>query len=1000
MCPTANAAYIVGGKTIESALQLEGTNYSYKKLSADRETDLKFKYEDVSTIFIDEISMVGSGKLAKINYRLQDLADGKDKKKFMGGKSSIVTGDWFQLPPVKDKYIFSNTCLDDRPKIAPSHWDENYKIAFLREKMRSKGDNEFGELCDRIARNELTDQDEKTLESFVRDSPNENNNEMYQSGDIGILVTTNEKREKINQEKLNNLLPSEDIVSNYCKDKCTNIIDAPLPPENMNYTKARGLPFKLHLKVGAPILITVNDIKYKEDGIVNGAKGYIDSFQFNEDDPEKVKAIWVVFRDETVGRRLRMDKYELKAMHTPANEMAVPIELTKTRFEIDKGNHKYVRQQFPVVLAYAVTTHKSQGDSMVEVIVDFESGENKRRPFIIPGLFYVAITRATKAENVYLKNFKRSYIRVDPNVPKKLDDMCITKPYTFYKVYNEDDVFEHKGKEIKIGYLNINGVIDSNHSEYLNDDRNLLELDILVISETKLTSKTCDEYLMNQLHAFNILQRMDAEDEMKHMGFLILSPKGKENNFVDPALTRQFKDSRCQIIVQKLDEPINKTIAFVYMRPSTSSETQINKILQEYQCERCEIIMGDMNLNPREKSDMDRLEQLCQNRKEIALQETTTRQKNQLDHILVDKKLNVNVFVTSFVNFISDHKTIVIRYGIENNTIKKELIQRSTQRSQNYIKRRISDLPMIKHVKKEEDTASNGDSMSLNDETHIPDLVKIEDSKEQNVDLNVPDNSQSILACLEGHAWLTGDLINAYSSLLTASTEEAFVFSTYFSQTLEADPIRAKRQTGNTNLFNKRVILFPIHGESHWYLIRVNDEANTIESLDPYVYQTKKQAQAARNKQKLKRQEIQRFLTSLNEYPKGKKYKHIRNGNIPEQTNTWDCGVFMLMFMKYTVAQAEFEFEQEDMQVFRKNIQDELEINSLVLPRRSRQPEPQKEQNALNCDIPNSNIPPKFSNPSATICWLNSIIQLLLTTFKGDHLNSTLGRLMDAFSKS
>ena len=94
--------------------------------------------------------MVGSGKLAKINYRLQDLADGKDKKKFMGGKSSIVTGDWFQLPPVKDKYIFSNTCLDDRPKIAPSHWDENYKIAFLREKMRSKGDNEFGELSDRM----------------------------------------------------------------------------------------------------------------------------------------------------------------------------------------------------------------------------------------------------------------------------------------------------------------------------------------------------------------------------------------------------------------------------------------------------------------------------------------------------------------------------------------------------------------------------------------------------------------------------------------------------------------------------------------------------------------------------------------------------------------------------------------------------------------------------------------------------------------------------------
>ena len=31
ICPTANAAYIVGGKTIESALQLQGSNYTYKK---------------------------------------------------------------------------------------------------------------------------------------------------------------------------------------------------------------------------------------------------------------------------------------------------------------------------------------------------------------------------------------------------------------------------------------------------------------------------------------------------------------------------------------------------------------------------------------------------------------------------------------------------------------------------------------------------------------------------------------------------------------------------------------------------------------------------------------------------------------------------------------------------------------------------------------------------------------------------------------------------------
>ena len=48
IAPTANAAFIIGGKTIESALGLEGSNYKYKKMSSDRETDLKYQYDEVS----------------------------------------------------------------------------------------------------------------------------------------------------------------------------------------------------------------------------------------------------------------------------------------------------------------------------------------------------------------------------------------------------------------------------------------------------------------------------------------------------------------------------------------------------------------------------------------------------------------------------------------------------------------------------------------------------------------------------------------------------------------------------------------------------------------------------------------------------------------------------------------------------------------------------------------------------------------------------------------
>ena len=56
---------------------------------------MKFQYEDVKFVFCDEVSMVGAMKLEKINYRLQDLAEGGNKQKYMGGISFIASGNTF-----------------------------------------------------------------------------------------------------------------------------------------------------------------------------------------------------------------------------------------------------------------------------------------------------------------------------------------------------------------------------------------------------------------------------------------------------------------------------------------------------------------------------------------------------------------------------------------------------------------------------------------------------------------------------------------------------------------------------------------------------------------------------------------------------------------------------------------------------------------------------------------------------------------------------------------
>ena len=72
IAPTGIAACNVGGSTIESALSIQPQKRkTYEVNSASRNSNLRFLYEDLKVVIIDEISMVGSDKLAKISYRLQ-----------------------------------------------------------------------------------------------------------------------------------------------------------------------------------------------------------------------------------------------------------------------------------------------------------------------------------------------------------------------------------------------------------------------------------------------------------------------------------------------------------------------------------------------------------------------------------------------------------------------------------------------------------------------------------------------------------------------------------------------------------------------------------------------------------------------------------------------------------------------------------------------------------------------------------------------------------------
>ena len=96
--------------------------------------------------------------------------------------------------------------------------------------------------------------------------------------------------------------------------------------------------------------------KYREDGICNGARGFVQSIQVSKQDNDRVEIIWIVLNRETAGRLYRFDHMKHRKDHNPGHELAIPIFPERKKFTI--GNVEYMRQAFPLTLAYSVTAHK------------------------------------------------------------------------------------------------------------------------------------------------------------------------------------------------------------------------------------------------------------------------------------------------------------------------------------------------------------------------------------------------------------------------------------------------------------------------------------------------------------------------------------------------------------------------------------------------------------------------------------------------------------------
>ena len=425
---------------------------------------------------------------------------------------------------------------------------------------------------------------------------------------------------------------------------------------------------------------------------MNGARGFVQFIQVSKNDPDKVEIIWVVFNKESVGKLYRFDHAYLRKSVNPGHELATPILPQRKSFKLKFGNVEYQRTNFALSLAYALTSHKCQGDTLEEVIIDFGSDKvNKIKNYILPGSFYVALTRVKMGSGVFLRSFERNFIKANESIEEKVNAMRKFRPYTFKKIYLDEEIFENERNEIKVGFLNINGLVEGNHGCYLNSDHNLKHLDILVLAETKLDKNWSTDKLSNILSNWKILRRYDADDGLKHMGLMLLAGKNSETYKNIKSVTYQKAKRKNTLQIQGLivKFSVSLNVGFIYCR-STPSNSEVQSICENFL--ECNILMGDFNLSHRNKEDLQKVSKLCHPNKVNVLNEITRPlSNNQLDYIFVDKVINEHIFVTSYNNFISDHKSVIFRIGLDKNKITKEMKGRINFDSESHLKSRKDD---------------------------------------------------------------------------------------------------------------------------------------------------------------------------------------------------------------------------------------------------------------------------------------------------------------------
>ena len=346
---TGLAATHLGGTTIHSWAGI-GVNDSISHGFVDHMAKSRREIiEKTDVLIIDEISMLHDFRLDMVDEVCR-LVRKKDEP--FGGIQIIMSGDFFQLPPINRGDSRAGSFV-----VNSEVWRELEPVICYLQEQHRQDDEVLLDILNAMRAGEIRRNHAETLLARTEVFPDEL--EL-----VTELHTVNVDVDKINEAKLETLEGDEVIYSQMTTGS-----------ESYVETLQRSVlaPASLKVKKGALVMAVKNSPERK---YVNGSIGTIIDFEPYTDYPI------VEFKN---GKEVSMvpDTWELR----------------------DGDKKRASISQIPLRLAWAITIHKSQGMTLDAARIDL-------RKAFVEGMGYVALSRVKNLDNLYLTGINQMALRV------------------------------------------------------------------------------------------------------------------------------------------------------------------------------------------------------------------------------------------------------------------------------------------------------------------------------------------------------------------------------------------------------------------------------------------------------------------------------------------------------------------------------------------------------------------------------------------------------------